>query len=84
MPFGQHERSVFEEQSTPLYEEIVTAGGIGATDARIGERGEPPGLRLLVEVGLVVRSDDGAYWRAVDPAAVQAQVVAPSGSRAPS
>ncbi len=27
MPFGQHERAVFEEQSTPLYEEIVASGG---------------------------------------------------------
>ena len=80
MPFGQHERSVFEEQSTPLYEEIVTAGGIGATDARIGERGElHDAFRMLVEVGLVSKSDDGAHWRAVDPAAVQAQVVAPLG-----
>jgi sugar-specific transcriptional regulator TrmB len=82
MPFGQHERAVFEEHSTPLYEEIVTAGGIGVTDARIKARGElHEAFQLLVEVGLVNKSDDGAHWRAVDPAAVQAQVVAPLGQQ---
>ena len=82
MPFGQHERAVFEEQSTPLYEEIVTSGGISAADARIAERGElHEAFQLLVEVGLVNKSDDGAHWRAVDPAAVQAQVVAPLGQQ---
>ncbi|HEV2798025.1 MAG TPA: LuxR family transcriptional regulator [Nocardioides sp.] len=82
MPFGQHERAVFEERSTPLYEEIVTTGGISTTDARIAERNElHEAFRLLVEVGLVNKSDDGAHWRAVDPAAVQAQVVAPLGQQ---
>ena len=82
MPFGQHERAVFEERSTPLYEEIVTTGGISTTDARIAERSELyEAFRLLVEVGLVNKSDDGARRRAVDPAAVQAQVVAPLGQK---
>ena len=82
MPFGQHERAVFEEHSTPLYEEIVTTGGIGVTDARIAARGElHEAFELLVQVGLVNKSDDGAHWRAVDPAAVQAQVVAPLGQQ---
>jgi hypothetical protein len=39
MPLGQHERAIFEEQATPLYEEIVSSGGIAATDERIGRRG---------------------------------------------
>lgn len=82
MPLGQHERDVFEEQATPLYEEIVTSGGISATDKRIARRGElHEAFDLLVDVGLVVKSEDGAQWRAVDPAAVQAQVVAPLGQR---
>src|SRR6476469_4117499 len=82
MPFGQHERAVFEEQSTPLYEEIVTSGGISAADGRIAERGElHEAFRVLVEVGLVDRSDYGLHWRAVDPATVQAQVVAPLGQQ---
>ena len=82
MPFGQHERAVFEEHSTPLYEEIVASGGISAADGRIAERGElHEAFRVLVEVGLVNKSDDGMQWRAVDPAAVQAQVVAPLGQQ---
>src|SRR5829696_3326879 len=82
MPLGQNERGLFEEQATPLYEEILASGGIPATDARIGRRGElQRAFDLLVEVGLVVKSDDGAQWRAIDPAAVQAQVVAPLGQQ---
>jgi sugar-specific transcriptional regulator TrmB len=82
MPLGPQERIVFEEQSTPLYEEIVASGGIEATDRRIVARGElHAAFELLVDVGLVSRSDDGLTWRAVDPAAVQAQVVAPLGQQ---
>ena len=82
MPLGQHERGIFEGQATPLYEEIVTSGGISTTDKRIGKGGEQQqAFALLVEVGLVVRSDDGAFWRAVDPATVQARVVAPMGQQ---
>ncbi len=82
MPLGQHERALFEEKSAPLYEEIVASGGIDAADARIGRRGElRAAFELLAEVGLVVQSDDGTSWRAVDPAAVQAQVVAPLGQQ---
>ena len=82
MPFGQHERGVFEDDSTPLYEEIVSAGGVSVSDPRIAQRGElHEAFQLLVEVGLVNKSDDGAQWRAVDPAAVQAQVVAPLGQQ---
>ena len=80
MPLGQHERGLFEEQAGPLYEEIVTSGGISSTDPRVLRGGElHAAFELLVEVGLVTRADDGAQWRAVDPAAVQAQVVAPLG-----
>ena len=82
MPLGQHERGVFEAQATPLYEEIVTSAGISASDKRIVKGGElQQAFALLVEVGLVVRSDDRAFWRAVDPATVQARVVAPMGQQ---
>lgn len=82
MPLGPQERNVFEEHSTPLYEEIVTSGGIDATDTRIAAGGElHAAFSLLVDVGLVTRSDDGLTWRAVDPAAVQARVVAPLGQQ---
>ena len=82
MPLGQHERDLFEEQATPLYEEIVASGGISVTDKRILKKGElQQAFDLLADVGLVSRSEDGAHWRAVDPAAVQAQVVAPLGQQ---
>src|SRR5687767_13024592 len=82
MPLGQHERDLFEEQATPLYEEIVTSGGISASDKRIASRGQlHDAFALLVQLGLVSNSEDGAHWRAVDPAAVQARVVAPLGQQ---
>jgi sugar-specific transcriptional regulator TrmB len=82
MPLGQQERIVFEAQSTPLYEEIVATGGVDATDRRIAADGElHAAFALLVDVGLVARSEDGLTWLAVDPAAVQAQVVAPLGQQ---
>ncbi|MGF9753777.1 hypothetical protein AAII07_01120 [Microvirga sp. 0TCS3.31] len=82
MPLGPDERNLFDEQATPLYEEIVASGGIDASDARLAKDGElRAAFELLVEVGLVVRSDDGTTWRAVDPAAVQARVVAPLGQQ---
>lgn len=82
MPLGPQERIVFEEQSTPLYDEIVTSGGLAVTDPRIAADGElHRAFELLLDVGLVSRSDDGLSWRAVDPAAVQAQVVAPLGQQ---
>lgn len=82
MPLGPDERTLFEEQGTPLYEEIVTSGGINAADARIVAGGElHAAFALLVDVGLVTRSDDGLTWTAVDPAAVQARVVAPLGQQ---
>jgi sugar-specific transcriptional regulator TrmB len=82
MPLGQRERDLFEERATPLYEEIVSSGGISATDKRIARRGElQQAFELLEKVGLVVQSDDGTSWRAVDPATVQARVVAPLGQQ---
>ncbi len=82
MPLGLHERTVFEIGSTPLYEEIVSAGGISAKDERIVKGGAlHEAFELLRDLGLVVKGEDGPHWRAVDPAAVQAQVVAPLGQQ---
>jgi len=82
MPLGPDERSLFDTQATPLYEEVVASGGIDAADPRIGKGGElHAAFELLAEVGLIVKSDDGTTWRAVDPAAVQARVVAPLGQQ---
>ncbi len=60
----------------------MTSGGLDAADTRIAKGGElHAAFELLAEVGLVVKSDDGTTWRAVDPAAVQARVVAPLGQQ---
>ena len=83
MPLGPDERIVFEEQATPLYEEIVTSGGIDASDdAHRRARRAARGLRAAR------RGRPGAQerrrrarGRAVDPAAVQARVVAPLGQQ---
>ena len=82
MALGQQERALFETESTPLYEEIVSAGGMSADDPRIVQGGElHAAFDLLRELGLVIKSEDGPHWRAVDPAAVQARVVAPLGQQ---
>ena len=82
MPLGPDQRILFEEQATPLFEEVVASAGMNAADTRIAEGGElHAAFELLVELGLVVKSDDGTIWRAVDPAAVQARVVAPLGQQ---
>jgi len=82
MPLGPEERMLFEQQAAPFYEEVVSSGGIDASDPRIAKGAElHAAFELLAEVGLVVKSDDGTTWRAVDPAAVQARVVAPLGQQ---
>ena len=56
--------------------------GSSAEDPRIVQGGElHAAFDLLRELGLVIRSEDGPHWRAVDPAAVQARVVAPLGQQ---
>ena len=80
MPIGPHERALFEAEAAELYEEVVTSGGLGVKDPRIVRDGaRHRAFLLLREMGLVVESEDGAQWRAVDPATVQSQVVGPLG-----
>ena len=82
MPFGPQERALFESEAADLYEEIVTAGGLAAKDARIAEGGPRHGaFTLLREMGLVSQDAEGKHWLAVDPATVQSQVVGPLGQQ---
>ncbi|QBX55205.1 LuxR family transcriptional regulator [Nocardioides seonyuensis] len=82
MSFDSDHRALFESEASPLYEEIVLTGRLSAGDARIVPGGElAAAFELLREIGLVTRRDDSDDWVAVDPAAVQAQVVAPLGQQ---
>lgn len=72
-------RALLEDKGIKLFELIADRGEIPAGDARISEGGEfADALAALVELGLVRKSgDDDANWVPVDPATVQAQIVAP-------
>lgn len=82
MAVGPQDRALFEAEAAELYEEVVTSGGLAATDPRI-DRGGPRAraFALLRDLGLVTDHEDGAQWRAVDPATVQSQVVGPLGQQ---
>lgn len=78
--YGPRERNLFETAATELYEEIAAQGGLDKLDPRIAPGGpDHAAFALLHDLGLV--TDDGGQrtWLAVDPATVQAQVVAPLG-----
>lgn len=72
-------RALLESQGIKLFELIADRGEIPVTDARISEGGEfAEALAALAELGLVRKAgDDDSNWVPVDPATVQAQIVAP-------
>ena len=75
---GPGDRDLFESASSTLYDEIVTAGGISATDARISEgSAQRPAFDLLVELGLVQLEKATQTWQPEDPSSIQSRVVSP-------
>ena len=75
-------RALFEAASTPLYEEIVTSGGIIAGDPRIEPGGDQRApFEQLSEMGLVRLDPENDRWVAEDPGLVHGQVVAPLSQR---
>lgn len=71
-------RALFESASTPLYEEILTSGGVVAGDPRIVEGGElHAAFEQLNELGLVRLDPTTENWVAEDPSLVHPRVVAP-------
>ena len=79
--FGPEERALFEGAGTILYEELVTTGGLSATDKRLVPGGElADALELLRGMGLARLTADGSHWEAQDPAAAQSRVVSPLGT----
>ena len=79
------DRELFERAATPLYEEIVAAGGISKDDARIGGGGpDRPAFDLLMRIGLLTEEPGAHRYVALDPSTVQSRVVSPlsqAGSR---
>ncbi|GAB6984283.1 LuxR family transcriptional regulator [Nocardioides pyridinolyticus] len=79
--FGPEQRALFEGAGTALYEELVTAGGLSATDRRLVPGGElVEALELLRGMGLARLTSDGGHWEAQDPATAQSRVVSPLGA----
>lgn len=72
-------RALLEAKGIELFELIADRGEISGSDPRIVPDGEyADALASLAELGLVRRSsDDDSTWMPVDPATVQAQIVAP-------
>jgi sugar-specific transcriptional regulator TrmB len=72
------ERGLFEAASTPLYEEIVSSGGVVAGDPRIEPEGELcAAFEQLRDLGLVRLDPEKETWVAEDPGLVHTRVVAP-------
>lgn len=79
--FGPEERALFEGAGTALYEELVSASGLPADDARLAPGGElADALKLLHDLGLARLTAEETRWEAVDPAAAQSRVVSPLGT----
>ena len=76
--YGPEERALFETHGTGLYEEIVTSGGISATDERIQRDGElHRAFQQLVELRLILHDRDANQWVAEDPNSVHSRIVSP-------
>lgn len=75
---GPEDRALFEKAATPLYEDIVTSGGIDERDPRIAEGAvDRPAFDLLVELGLVTQEPGTTTYVAIDPSTVQSRIVSP-------
>lgn len=82
MPVGPGDRIIFEHQASVLYEELVRTGGLATEDPRIADGADlRRAFDLLRKFGLVSSAPEGDRWLPVDPATVQAQVVAPLGQQ---
>ncbi|WP_292643956.1 LuxR family transcriptional regulator [Nocardioides sp.] len=72
-------RATLEAKGIELFELIADRGGIPTSDERISSGGAyADALEVLSELGLVRKAgEDASSWVPVDPATVQAQIVAP-------
>lgn len=83
---GTHEaddRALFELSGTPLYEEVLSSGGIVAGDPRIAPGGElSAAFDQLRGLGLIRLDPRHDTWVAEDPSLLHSRVVAPLSQRA--
>ncbi len=77
---GPERRALLAGRAGELFRDVIRAGVLPPDDPRLADNHpDRQALDLLIDLGLL-RQDDGARaWVAVDPAAVQAGVVAPMG-----
>lgn len=69
---GEH-REVFEREALDLYAEAAAEGGLADDDPRVSSAG----FDLLVKMTLIQHDPASHRWKAVEPTAAQARVVAP-------
>lgn len=79
--FGPAQRALLEERAGEIYREAVERGAIPSGDERFADDSpDRSAFDFLVEIGLLSEASD--RWVPVDPALIQARVVAPLGMRA--
>ncbi|MGN6161150.1 MAG: LuxR family transcriptional regulator [Marmoricola sp.] len=79
--FGPAQRALLEQRAGEIYREAVERGALpNDEELYASDSPERGALELLVELGLLSEESDG--WIPVDPAVVQARVVAPLSMRA--
>jgi len=77
---GAERRALLAGPAGDLFREIIGAGVLAPDDPRFAaEHPDHRALALLIDLGLLRKDDRARAWVAVDPAAVQAGVVAPMG-----
>lgn len=83
MSYGPEDRALFESGAAALYDEIVAAQGLAATDVRIGDDGpDRAPFDLLVGLGLLQLDPTTDTWLPEDPSGVQSRVVNPLSQQA--
>ncbi len=77
---GPERRALLAGRAGELFRDVIKAGALSPEDPRLADNHpDRQALDLLIDLGLLRQDDRARAWVAVDPAAVQAGVVAPMG-----
>ncbi|MDQ3615405.1 MAG: LuxR family transcriptional regulator [Actinomycetota bacterium] len=80
--FGPDDRLLLDTVAATLFGRIVEKGWVAEADALLTASPDSESARdLLVNIGLLIHDDQRERFVPVDPAAVQAQIVVPLGTR---